>query len=151
MSGSDNLSGRYIEVLRQLPQFVRTDHSPGGAVVHALTGASIQGHVAPKKREQGQLIVEFPGGKRFSTIGSQYLMLALKEAAEIELSTGCLAQVDGRQPTLHGRVQALHQHFVNRYRLGRFVWSPLDTLAGNGLPIPQNADKDRECSLSPLP
>lgn len=148
MSESVDRSGQYIEVLRQLPQFVRADTNQGSAVVHALTGAMIQGHLARGKREQGVLIVEFPGGRRVSTIGSQYLMIALKEAAEIELSTGMVDLIEGKLPSLQERIQSLHRHFHSRYRLGQFVWTPIDTLVSSTPQIPFDTGKDQACSPS---
>jgi len=88
MSLSCNLSVRYIDALQQLPQF-HCVVPASESVTHVLTGVRISpvGDLQNADDTSGLLEVEFLGGKKIQVIGALYLQLALKEAAEIEIST----------------------------------------------------------------
>lgn len=82
-----SLSARYINALRQLPQYAcNAEHT--GPVTHVLSGVQILplGDVADSDDDSGLLEVVFPGGHRIEVIAAMFFRLALKEAAEIEIT-----------------------------------------------------------------
>lgn len=83
-----SLSARYINALRQLPQYA-CNADNNGPVTHALTGVQILplGDITDPGDDSGLLEVIFPGGHRIEVIGGMFFKLALKEAAEIEITT----------------------------------------------------------------
>ncbi|MCI1009291.1 hypothetical protein HWE02_08455 [Pseudomonas oryzihabitans] len=83
-----SLSARYINALRQLPQYACNAENTG-PVTHALTGVQILplGDITDPGDDSGLLEVIFPGGHRIEVIAGMFFQLALKEAAEIEITT----------------------------------------------------------------
>lgn len=88
MSKAVNLSARYINALRQLPQF-RGTLPPDGPLTHCMTGVRVlpTGDLTDEHDDSGILEVVYPGGGRAEIIGHYFLEIALKEAAEIEVAT----------------------------------------------------------------
>ncbi|WP_116826740.1 hypothetical protein [Pseudomonas syringae] len=83
-----NLSVRYIDALRQLPQF-QCSAATTGRLTHALTGTRLSpvGDLADEEDTAGIIEIEFCGGHKIQVNGFAYFQMALKEAAEIEICT----------------------------------------------------------------
>lgn len=84
-----NLSARYINALRQLPQF-HLNINMHGPLTHALTGVRIVplGDLTDEEDDEGLLQLVYPGGHSIEVVGSMYLDLALAEGAQLEVTTG---------------------------------------------------------------
>lgn len=88
MSKAVNLSARYINALRQLPQFIGT-LPPNGPLTHCMTGVRVlpTGDLTDEHDDSGILEVIYPGGGKAEVIGQYFMKMALKEAAEIHVAT----------------------------------------------------------------
>lgn len=111
------LSFRYIEALRQLPQFLCASLDPLCLITHALTGAQLMPPASAERCDDGFIEIEFPGGRTVEVVGSLYFQLALKEAAEIEF---CSQSPDGlfsKSATVQQIAQDLSSHLRRKHSL----------------------------------
>lgn len=115
-----SLSARYINALRQLPQYACNAENTG-PVTHALTGVQILplGDIADPGDDSGLLEVIFPGGHRIEVIAGMFFQLALKEAAEIEITTSPYDfNIPERQQTaVQIRLTELGDHLERKHAL----------------------------------
>jgi len=67
----------------------------------------------------GLLEVEFPGGNKVEVIGAMYMQLALKEAAEIEISTSPsdFGIRESKYSPVQQRIAALAEHLNRKHSL----------------------------------
>ncbi|MEE9871536.1 MAG: hypothetical protein PBV86_12225 [Delftia lacustris] len=88
MSKAVNLSSRYINALRQLPQYhCNTDHA--GPLTHVMTGVRVlpTGDLQDEQDDSGILEIVYPGGHSIEVIGQMFLEMAVAEGAQIEVAT----------------------------------------------------------------
>ncbi len=120
MSLTCNLSVRYINALQQLPQF-HCAVPARESVTHVLTGVRISplGDLRDADDTEGLLELEFPGGAKIQVIGSLYFQLALKEAAEIEISTSPsdFGIRESQYSHVQTRIADLAQHLNRKHAL----------------------------------
>ncbi|HHK0379479.1 TPA: hypothetical protein ACQQJB_003653 [Pseudomonas aeruginosa] len=120
MSQSCSLSVRYIDALQQLPQF-HCVVPTGSTLTHVLTGVRISpvGDLQDADDTSGLLEVEFPGGNKVQVIGALYLQLALKEAAEIEISTSPsdFGIRESKYSAVQQRIADLAEHLNRKHAL----------------------------------
>ncbi|RMP23050.1 hypothetical protein ALQ25_200093 [Pseudomonas coronafaciens pv. atropurpurea] len=85
MSGP-NLSVRFVNALRQLPQY-RCNVCNDGPLTHPLTGAQVSptGDLLNEDDESGILEIKFSGGHSIQVNGLAFFAIALKEGVELEL------------------------------------------------------------------
>lgn len=120
MSVHENLSVRFINALRQLPQYqCNVDHV--GPVTHALTGARISpvGDLHDEDDSRGILAIEFSGGHTIKVNAFAFFQLALKEAAEIEVSTepDDFGIKESKQTAVQRRIDHLGDHLRRKHSL----------------------------------
>ena len=115
-----NLSVRYINALRQLPQYV-CNVATSGPLTHPLTGARVSplGDLNDEADTAGILEIEFPGGHRLEVHGFEFLQIAIKEAAEIEISTKPdeFGIREGKQSPVQKRISHLSDHLSRKHSL----------------------------------
>ncbi|MBI6674359.1 hypothetical protein YA0637_22740 [Pseudomonas syringae] len=115
-----NLSVRYINALRQLPQY-HCNVDSFGPLTHAFTGVRVSpiGGLHYEDGTAGILAVEFPGGHKIEVHAFAFFQIALKEAAEIEISTapGDLGIREGKQTPVQLRVAQLGEHLRRKHSL----------------------------------
>ncbi|HCF2941162.1 TPA: hypothetical protein NIB45_005668 [Pseudomonas aeruginosa] len=120
MSQSSNLSVRYIAALQQLQQF-RCVTPVDSSVTHVLTGVRISplGDLQNSDDISGLLEVEFPGGNKIEVIGAMYMQLALKESAEIEISTSPsdFGIRESKYSPVQQRIAELSEHLNRKHSL----------------------------------
>lgn len=116
-----NLSVRYVDALRQLPQY-SCNLASTGPLTHVQTGARVLpvGDLADKTDTAGIIEIEFPGGHRIQAHGFAFLQMALKEAAEIEICTSPSAFDirEGQFTMVQRRVADLGEHLQRKHALG---------------------------------
>jgi hypothetical protein len=89
MSKAVNLSSRYINALRQLPQYqCNNDHT--GPLTHVMTGVRVlpTGDLADEDDDSGLLEVVYPGGHRIEANAHSFFAMAVAEGAQLEIATG---------------------------------------------------------------
>lgn len=115
-----NLSVRYIHALRQLPQY-HCNVASSGPLTHVLTGVRISptGDLNDRDDMVGILGVEFPGGHKIEVNASAFFQIALKEAAEIEISTAPddFGIREGKQTLVQRRISDLRDHLRRKHSL----------------------------------
>ena len=120
MGSSVNLSVRYINALRQMPQY-HCNVDSSGPLTHALTGARVSptGELHDEDDTVGILAVEFPGGHKIEVNASTFFKIALKEAAEVEISTapGDFGIREGKQTPVQLRITQLGDHLRRKHFL----------------------------------
>ena len=120
MGWSVNLSVRYINALRQMPQY-HCNVDSSGPLTHALTGVRISptGDLHDGDDNVGILAVEFPGGHKIEVNASSFFQIALKEAAEIEINIapGDFGIREGRQTPVQLRIAQLGEHLRGKHSL----------------------------------
>jgi len=115
-----NLSVRFINALRQLPQYhCNVDHV--GPVTHVLTGARVSpvGDLHDENDSRGILAIEFPGGHQIEVNAFTFFQLALKEAAEIEVSIAPddFGIKESKQTVVQRRIADLGDHLRLKHSL----------------------------------
>lgn len=120
MDLAKNLSVRYIEALRQLPQY-HCNVATSGPLTHALTGARVLpfGDLADAEDTAGIIELEFSGGHKIQAHGFAFFQMALKEAAEIEV---CISPLDlgireGQLNFVQKRAADLGEHLRRKHSL----------------------------------
>ncbi|WP_440058135.1 hypothetical protein [Pseudomonas fragariae (ex Marin et al. 2024)] len=115
-----NLSVRYVEALRQLPQY-HFSVPVNGPITHVLTGARVSpvGDLADDEDHTGMIEIEFATGHKIQAHGFAFLQLALKEAAEIEI---CTSPADfgireGQLTMVQRRIADLGAHLRRKHSL----------------------------------
>lgn len=114
-----NLSERYINALRQLPQYCcNIDHN-SEYLTHAMTGICI--HSIPFTGIddlEAFLEIRYPGGHKIEVHADQFLQLALKEAVEAEAmsSTAAFNILEIKTPE-QKRFQHLYEHLNRKHML----------------------------------
>ncbi|WP_268798907.1 hypothetical protein [Pseudomonas huanghezhanensis] len=115
-----NLSVRYVDALRQLPQF-QCNVASRGPLVHVLTGARVSplGNLADEEDTAGIIEIEFSSGHKIQAHGRAYFQMALKEAAEIEI---CISPSDfdirdGQLTMVQRRAVDLDEHLRRKHSL----------------------------------
>jgi hypothetical protein len=120
MGSAVNLSVRYINALRQLPQY-HCNIDSAGPLTHAFTGARVSptGELHDEDDTVGILAVEFPGGHKIEVHAFAFFQIALKEAAEIEISTapGDFGIREGKQTPVQLRIAQLGEHLRRKHSL----------------------------------
>ena len=120
MGLSVNLSVRYINALRQMPQY-HCNVDSSGPLTHALTGVRVSptGELYDEDDTAGILAVEFPGGHKIEVNAFSFFQIALKEAAEIEISTapGDFGVREGKQTPVQLRITQPGEHLRRKRSL----------------------------------
>lgn len=115
-----NLSVRYVNALRQLPQY-HCNVASSGPLTHVLTGVRISptGDLNDQADTVGILEVEFPGGHKIEVHAFAFFQIALKEAAEIEVSTSPddFGIREGKQTSVQLRIAHLSEHLRRKHSL----------------------------------
>jgi hypothetical protein len=118
--GSTNLSVRYIKALRQLPQY-HCNIASTGPLTHALTGIRVSptGDLHDATDRVGILNIEFPGGHKIDVHAFAFFKIALKEAAEIEISTAPddFGINDAQLTLVQKRISHLSEHLRRKHSL----------------------------------
>lgn len=117
-----NLSFRYISALRQLPQYsCNVDGS--GPLTHAFTGVRISpiGELHGEDDTINTLAVEFSDGYKIEVHAFAFFQIALKEAAEIEISTAPenFGIRKGKQTSVQLRIAQLNEHLRDKHFLDK--------------------------------
>lgn len=120
MANARNLSSRYINALRQLPQYhCNIDHQ--GPLTHVMTGVRIvpTGDLLDEGDESGVLKVIYPGGHSIEAVGKYLLEIAAKEAAEIEITTAPddFGIKESKFTAVQARTQDLLEHLTRKHSL----------------------------------
>ena len=120
MTKAKNLAARYINALRQLPQYhCNTDHA--GPLTHVMTGVRVipTGDLMDEADDSGILQVIYPGGHHIDVLGHQFFEMALKEGSEIELTTRPdeFLIKESKQTMVQQRVQQLSAHLSGKHSL----------------------------------
>lgn len=120
MANAKNRSSRYINALRQLPQYVcNTDNH--GPLTHVMTGVRIvpTGDLLDASDDAGILKVVYPGGHSIEVIGKYLLDIAVKEAAEIEVTTAPdeFGIKESKYSHVQERTQNLLEHLSRKHDL----------------------------------
>ncbi|MFJ3483834.1 hypothetical protein ACIPL1_10700 [Pseudomonas sp. NPDC090202] len=115
-----NLSLRFINALRQLPQYAaNTAHS--GPLTHVMTGARVlpKGDLTDEMDTAGILEIQYPGGHSIDVNGYAFFTIALKEAAEIEISTSPddFGISDRKLTPVQARIRELGEHLRRKHSL----------------------------------
>lgn len=115
-----NLSARFINALRQLPQYAaNVAHS--GPLTHVMTGVRVspKGDLPDAMDTAGILEVEYPGGHRIDVNGYAFFTIALKEAVEIEISTSPddFGISDRKLTPVQARIRDLGEHLRRKHSL----------------------------------
>lgn len=120
MGLSANLSVRYINALRQLPQY-HCNIDSSGPLTHALTGVRVSpiGDLHDEDDTVGILRVEFPGGHKIEVHAFAFFQIALKEAAEIDVSSapGDFGIREGKQTPAQLHLAQLGEHLRRKHSL----------------------------------
>lgn len=118
--GSVNLSVRYINALRQLPQY-QCNVDSFGPLTHAFTGVRVSptGELHSEDDTVGILAIEFPGGHKIEVHAFAFFQIALKEAAEIEINTTPenFGIREGKQTPVQLRIAQLGEHLRGKHDL----------------------------------
>lgn len=88
MSKAVNLSSRYINALRKLPQYYcNLDHA--GPLTHVMTGVRVlpSGDLTDADDDSGILEVVYPGGHKIEVSAYSFFAMAVAEGAEIQAAT----------------------------------------------------------------
>ncbi len=120
MTHAHSLSRRYIDALRQLPQYAAVTQNNHGYIVHALTGACVSplGDLSDPDDDTELLQVEFAGGREVQVLASQFFGLALAEAVQLEAMTAPLDVYRERDLTpLQVRASQLGEHLRAKHGL----------------------------------
>ena len=121
MSKQVNLSARYINALRQLPQYL-CNLDTAGPLTNAISGVRVSptGDLDDEQDESGILEVEFPGGHKIKVHAFAFFKIALKEGVEIEVSTETqgLGIFEAKLSHLQRRISQLGEHLRNKHSLG---------------------------------
>lgn len=121
MGLATNLSVRYINALRQLPQY-HCNVATTGPLTHALTGVRVlpTGDLNDEADTVGILEVEFPGGHKIDVHAFAFFQIALKEAVEIEISTapGDFGIPEAKLTPVQKRISDLSEHLRRKHSLG---------------------------------
>lgn len=113
MESENNISKRYINALRQLPQYlcvvsddVHLTHAMTGVLVHPVANAET-------------LEIRYPGGHRVEVIAHLFFMFALQEAAEFEIQTSPadLGIPDRGRSPLQKRIADMREHLTRKHSL----------------------------------
>lgn len=116
----ENLSVRYINALRQLQQY-RCNVASSGPLTHVLTGVRISptGDLNDHEDMVGILEVEFPSGHKIEVHASAFFQIALKEAAEIEISSfpDDFGIKDSKLTLVQKRISELRDHLGRKHAL----------------------------------
>lgn len=120
MSKAVNLSSRYINALRQLPQYqCNNDHA--GPLTHVMTGVRVlpTGDLADEDDDSGLLEVVYPGGHRIAANAHSFLAMAVAEGARIEVETSPedLGVKERHQTPAQRRTAELLQHLQRKHCL----------------------------------
>lgn len=115
-----NLSTRYINALRQLAQYhCNVDHT--GPLTHVMTGVRVSptGILHDADDASGILEVEYPGGHKIEVHAFAFFKIALKECAEIEISTAPweLGVPSGKINHVQQRIANLGAHLRGKHGL----------------------------------
>ncbi|WP_139385549.1 hypothetical protein, partial [Salmonella enterica] len=114
MSKKSNLSSRYIEALRQLPQYMCNTDSTG-SLTHVMTGVRVLpvDNLADDE-DFGLLEIQYSGGHRIEVCAALFFDIALREAAEIEINTDPDAyNISARKQTsVQRRIIDLREHLA---------------------------------------
>lgn len=116
----DNLSVRYIDALQQLPQYICNIDS-ASPLTHVMTGVRISptGNLTDEEDTSGILEVEYPGGHKIQVYAFAFFEIALKEAAEIEISSapGEFGISERKQTPVQLRIADLGEHLRRKHSL----------------------------------
>jgi hypothetical protein len=113
-----NLSARYINAMRQLPQYHHTlDHR--GPLTHIMTGVRVlpMGDLTDRDDDSGILEVVYPGGHRSQVIGHAFYQMALAEGARLEVDSGVDDIPARRRDVYQDRIASLDEHLRRKHSL----------------------------------
>ncbi|WP_426944888.1 hypothetical protein ACP4J5_08270 [Pseudomonas oryzihabitans] len=120
MSNQASLSARYINALRQLPQY-SCSTSNDGPLTHVITGVQVLPILADpgSNDDVGLLEICYLGGRTVEVYAHSFFGIALKEAAEIEMATSPEAfGISERKYTpVQLRVSDLREHLTRKHSL----------------------------------
>lgn len=121
MGSPVNLSRRYIDALRQLPQYFCCMLDDANSVTHVMTGVRVfaTGDLEDENDTSEELEVLYPGGYKISVNGSLFLKIAIKEGAEIEINTipNDFSIPKGEQTPVQLRISDLEEHLKHKHSL----------------------------------
>lgn len=115
-----SLSARYINALRQLPQYHCVIGADTGQITHMLTGARVTplGDLTDPDDECNTLQIEFAGGRKIEVVASAYFDIAVGEAAQLEAMTDPLSLCDKKELTgAQRRSIDLNEHLRRKHDL----------------------------------
>lgn len=120
MSKAVNLSSRYINALRQLPQYhCNVDHT--GTLTHAMTGVQVLpvGELEQEEDDCPFLELVYPGGHRIEVHAHLFFEMAVAEGARIEVATspGELGIKERNQEPEQRRTAEMLEHLQRKHRL----------------------------------
>lgn len=120
MGLATNLSVRYINALRQLPQY-HCNVATTGPLTHVLTGVRVSptGDLNDEADTIGILEVEFPWGHKINVHAFAFFQIALKEAAEIEISNSPsdFGIPEAKLTPVQKRISELSEHLRRKHSL----------------------------------
>lgn len=120
MSTAVNTSARFIDALRELPQFICVI-PPNGALTDVRTGMRVTplGDLTDSEDDTDLLQLTYAGGHSVTVIAHLFLKLAIKDAAEIELACapGEFGIKESKYTPAQARAQFLLEHLERTHRL----------------------------------
>lgn len=120
MNCQSTSASAYINALRQLPQY-HCNVASSGPLTHVLTGVRLSptGDLNDQEDMVGVLEVEFPDGRKIEVHASAFFQIALKEAAEIEISTvpDDFGIQDRNKTQVHKLISDLRDHLWRKHSL----------------------------------
>ena len=118
LEGAVNLAARYINAMRQLPQFYNSlDHR--GPLTHVMSGVRILpvGDLTDEDDDSGILEVVYPGGHRLQVNGHALYQMALAEGVRWEIDSNVDDIPPRKRDIYQARIADLDEHLRRKHGL----------------------------------
>ncbi len=113
-----NLAARYINAMRQLPQyFSNLDHR--GPLTHVMTGVRVVplGELTDSDDDSGVVEVIYPGGHRVQASGHAFYQMALAEGVRWEIDSNVEDIPTRKRDVYQARIADLDEHLRRKHEL----------------------------------
>ncbi|VTU28494.1 hypothetical protein [Variovorax sp. PBL-E5] len=118
LEGAVNLAARYINAMRQLPQYHNNlDHR--GPLVHIMTGVRVLpvGDLTDDDDDSGVLEVVYAGGHRAEVNGHAFYQMAVAEGARWEVDSNVDDIPARKHDVYQQRIASLDEHLRQKHGL----------------------------------
>ena len=113
-----NLAARYINAMRQLPQYYNNlDHR--GPLTHVMTGIRVLplGELTDEEDDNGVLEIIYPGGHRVEVNGHAFYHMALAEGVRWEVDSNVEDIPVRKRDVYQARIADLDEHLRRKHSL----------------------------------